>query len=186
MKKILLALTFGFISLTMLGSNAIAQNYDSPVALNKIQNLRPSIRNLAALESLSFMGTYVPETKDINVKALKDFQVRYNNIKNAMWFSDQNGFVSYFVQDGFGDRVFYDKKGRWQFSLILHGENGLPYDARASIKSTHFDLAITQVEEVRTIDGVTYIVNLEDKSNIKILKVNREGEIDILLELIKE
>jgi|SRR5450631_2631362 len=186
MKKILLTLTVGFISLTMFGSKTLAQNYDSLVAFNKIKNFRPSIRNLAALESLSFMGTYVLEAKDINSKAIKDFQVRYSNIKNPMWFSDQNGFVSYFVQDGYGDRVFYDKKGRWQFSLILHKENELPYDARASIKSTYFDLAITQVEEVQTVDGATYIVNLEDKSNIKILKVNKEGEIVILLELIKE
>ena len=44
-------------------------------------------------------------------------------------------------------------------------------------------MAITQVEEVQTSYGVTYIVNLEDKSNIEILKVNDLGEIDILLVL---
>ncbi len=100
-----------------------------------------------------------------------------------MWFSDQNGFESYFVQNGFGNRAFYGKKGHWLYSLILHTEHELPSDVRASIKSIYFDFAITLVEEVQTNYGVFYIVNLEDKSNIKILKVNDLGEINILLEM---
>ena len=184
MKKILFTLTIGFISLT--GSVARAQHTDGPVAFNQIKNLTLSIGNLAALGSLRFMGTYIPETKNINSKAIKDFQERYNNIKNAMWFSDKNGFESYFVQNGFGNRVFYGKKGHWLYSLILHTEHELPSDVRASIKSIYFDLAITFVEEVQTNYGVFYIVNLEDKSNIKILKVNDLGEINSLLELNKE
>jgi hypothetical protein len=48
------------------------------------------------------------------------------------------------------------------------------------------DFAITLVEEVQTNYGHVYVVNLEDKSNIRVLKVNDLGEIDILLEIIKE
>ena len=186
MKKILFKLTIGFISISLPGSFALAQHADGPVAFNQIKDFKPSIGNFAALGSLSFMGTYVPETKIINSKAIKDFKERYNNIKNAMWFSDQNGFESYFVQNGFGNRAFYGKKGHWLYSLILYTEHELPSDVRASIKSTYFDFAITLVEEVQTNYGVIYIVNLEDKSNIKILKVNDLGEINILLETIKE
>jgi hypothetical protein len=186
MKKILFKLTFGFISLSLPGSFALAQPADSPVAFNQITNPKLSIGNLAALENLSFMGTYVPELKNINSKAIKDFQDRYNNIENAMWFSDQKGFESYFVHNGFGNRVFYDKKGRWLYSLILHTEQELPSNVRTSIKSIYFDFAITMVEEVQTNHGGIYIVNLEDKSNIEILKVNDLGEINILLEIFKE
>jgi len=50
----------------------------------------------------------------------------------------------------------------------------------------NFDFAITLVEEVQTNYGVFYIVNLEDKSNTMILKVNDLGEISILLEINKE
>jgi hypothetical protein len=167
-------------------SFALAQHADGPVAFKQIKNFKPSIGDLAALEILHFMGTNVPEIKNINSKAIKDFQERYNNIKNAMWFSDQNGFESYFTQNGFGNRAFYGKKGHWLYSLILHTEHELPSDIRASIKSIYFDFAITLVEEVQTNYGVGYIVNLEDKTNIKILKVNDLGEINILLELNKE
>ena len=126
------------------------------------------------------------ENVGLSVDELKDFQERYNNIKNAMWFSDQNGFESYFVQNGFGNRVYYGKKGHWLYSLILHTEHELPSDVRASIKSIYFDFAITLVEEVQTNYGVFYIVNLEDKSNIKILKVSDLGEIYILLQINKD
>jgi hypothetical protein len=186
MKKILFKLTIGFLSISLSGSLARAQHADGPVAFNQIKNVALSIGNFAAQGSLRFMDTYVPDTKNINSKAIKDFQERYNNIKNAMWFSDQNGFESYFVQNGFVNRVFYGKKGLWLYSLILHTEHELPTDIRASIKSIYFDFAITLVEEVQTKYGVLYVVNLEDKSNIKILIVNNLGEINSLLELNKE
>ncbi len=53
---------------------------------------------MAALESPAFMGTYSPDAKNINAKAIKDFQTRFSGANNAMWFSDDNGFVSYFVK----------------------------------------------------------------------------------------
>ena len=72
------------------------------------------------------MGTYIPDAKNINAKAIKDFQTRFADASNTMWFSDTNGFVSYFIKDGYGDRVFYDKKGHWQYSLIFYGETNFP------------------------------------------------------------
>lgn len=186
MKKILFALTIGFISVSLPGGFVLAQHADDPVVYHPTSDFKLSIGNFAALERLGSMGTYIPETKNINSKAIRDFQERYNNINNAMWFSDKNGFESYFVRNGFGNRVFYGKNGAWLYSLILHTEQELPDNVRASIKSIYFDFAITFVEEVQTIHGFIYIVNLEDKSNIKILKVNDQGEMNILLEIIKE
>ena len=102
-----------------------------------------------------------------------------------MWFSDQNGFMSYFIKNGYGNRVFYDRKGHWQFSLILYAEDQLPVDLRASVKARYFDLAITLIEEVQTNDGMVYIVHLEDKSNIKILRLSKDAEMEILQEMTK-
>jgi hypothetical protein len=45
---------------------------------------------------------------------------------------------------------------------------------------------ITLVEEVQAPNGKVYIVHLEDKSNIKILKVNDEGEMEIMQDLTKQ
>lgn len=186
MKKILIALSFGFTSIAALSNCAYSQRSVTPVAFNDQVNFRSAVRNMAALESPAYMGTFVPDTKNINAKAIKDFEGRFANVSNTMWFSDRNGFVSYFVQNGYGDRAFYDKKGHWQYSLIFYGEDKLPRDIRSEVKSVYFDLAITLVEEVQTNNGMVYIIHLEDKSNIKTLKVNKDGEMEIMQELTKE
>jgi len=186
MKKILFALSIGSMSLAAISSCAYAQNAAQPVAFNDSKHFKSTVRNMAALESPADMGTYVPDVKNINAKAIKDFSTRFNDANNAQWFSDRNGFTTYFIKDGYGDRVFYDKKGHWEYSLIFYGEDKLPRDVRAAVKSTYFDMAITLVEEVQTTDSKVYIVHLEDKANIKILKVNDQGEYEILQDLSKE
>ena len=88
-----------------------------------------------------------------------------------MWYAvPEGGFESYFVQDGFGERVIYDSKGYWLFSLIMYSENKLPRDIRASVKSIYYDLDITMAEEVQTMEGVEYVVYMEDESHIVIVK----------------
>jgi hypothetical protein len=99
--------------------------------------------------------------------------------------SNEKGFFSYFHKNGYGDRAFYDKKGHWVYSLILFGEDKLPRDVRATIKSAYFDMAIKLVEEVQTSDGHVYIVHLEDQSGFRVIKINDECEYEILQDLLK-
>ncbi len=161
------------------------QNSGRPVTFTDTKTFRSSVRALASLDSPVFMGSYLPDTKNIHIRALKDFQVRFSDAGNVKWFSDDKGFTSYFTKGGYSDHVFYNKKGRWQYSLIYYAEGKLPAEVRAAVKSVYFDLSITLVEEVQTADGMGYVVHLEDKSNIKILKVNRLGEMEIMTELVK-
>jgi hypothetical protein len=81
--------------------------------------------------------------------------------------------------------VFYDRKGHWPFSLILYSEDQLPVHLGACVKARYFDLDITLIEEVQTNDGMVFIVHLEDKTNIRILRLSKEGEMDILQEFTK-
>jgi hypothetical protein len=186
MKKILVVLFFGLISITANSSVMYAENSIGPAAFDDLTIYGSTIRNIMAVEHFNYSAKDELDIKDIHTRAIKDFQNRFNHVNNAVWYSLNNGFVSYFLLDGYGERVFYDKKGHWQFSLLLYGEGKLPRDVRASVKSVYFDLAITQVEEVQTPNGFVYIVNLEDKSSIKVLKVNRDGEMFTLLDLVKE
>jgi len=186
MKKILLALSIGCISFAALSNSANAQSGYNPIAFNDSKNLMTSVRYLAALENPADLGTYVPDAKNINTKALKDFSDRFNSPENTQWFSDKNGFTSYFVKDGFGNRAYYDKKGHWQYSLIFYGEDKLPREIRAIVKSTYFDMNITLAEEVQTNLGMVYIIHVEDKANIKILRVSKDGDMDTMQDLTKQ
>ena len=186
MKKLLFAVSIGFMTNAFISNRVDAQNSVGPAVFINTKTFQASLRHIDSPERADYISTYIPYTNDFNTKAVKDFQERFNQIENATWFSDSKSFISYFVQDGYGSRVFYDRKGRWRYSLILYNEDKLPRDIRAAVKSKYFDMAITVVEEVQTVDGMVYIVNLEDKSNIKILRVSNEGETEILEEMIKD
>ena len=185
MKKTMYVLAVGFASILALSNRAQAQNSAGPVAFYETKTFHSSIRHVADLAKRVTIVNEVPEGKDFNSKAIRDFQARFQKVNNAMWFSDQNGFMSYFIKNGYGNRVFYDRKGHWQFSLILYAEDQLPVDLRAAVKARYFDLDITLIEEIHTNDGMVYIVHLEDKSNIKILRLSKEAEMEILQELTK-
>ena len=185
MKKALFVLAAGLISILAAGNQVQAQNSAAPVAFYETKTFHSSIRHVADLtkhvETLNKAG----EGNDINSKAIRDFRLRFQKVENAMWFSDQNGFMSYFMKNGYGNRVFYDRKGHWQFSLILYSEDQLPADLRDAVKSRYFDLSITLIEEVQTNNGMVYIVHLEDKSNIRIIRLSKDGEMEVLQEFTK-
>lgn len=157
-----------------------------PVKFTDRNNFKLFIRNLAALESPSFKGTYIPDIKDVNIRALKDFQARFNDVTKVKWFSDNNGFISYFIKDGFNNRAFYNKNGHWQYSLVYYSQDKLPQDIRTIVKSKYFDFSIYMVEEVQTNYGSAYVVYLEDQTKLKILKVSPEGEMETMVDMVKD
>ena len=120
-----------------------------------------------------------------NIKAVNDFNKRFNSASGAWWVADENGFMSYFKEEGFTQRVCYDRKGNWMYSMIYYNESKLPKDVRNAVKSTYYDMSIVLVKEIKTTKGKVYVLNLEDKTTIRIIKVNDEGEMETVQELIK-
>lgn len=93
--------------------------------------------------------------------------------------------MSYFKKEGFTGKVYYDERGHWQYSLIYYAESKLPKSVRATVKSVYYDMSITVVEEVQTADAKVYVVHLEDNASIRIIKVNDDGEMETMQEIIK-
>jgi hypothetical protein len=179
--------TFASSSIINAGNPIVNElNSGQPVRFTDKKDLKLFISNLAALESPSFKGNYIPDIKDVNARALKDFQIRFNDVTKVRWFSDNNGFISYFNKDGFNNRAFYDKNGRWQYSLVYYTEDKLPKDIRSTVRSRYFDFSIYMVEEVQTTYGSAFVVYLEDKTKLKILKVSPEGEMETMVDMVKD
>ncbi|HEY4965808.1 MAG TPA: hypothetical protein VII28_05380 [Puia sp.] len=185
MKKIIFLLFGGMMVMGSFANPCFAQKSVQSVAIDNNKTFSKTIRNINELENLGSGATPLTISKRINPKAVDDFQIRYTAASDVLWISNADGFVSYFTKDGLTNRVYYDKKGRWVFSVLLYHEDGLPKNIRKVVRSQYFDLAITLVEELQIPDHTTYIVYLEDKLNIKILKVNEEGEPELLQELTK-
>ncbi len=158
MKKILVTLAFGCLSIAGFSNS---ENPEFPY-----DSLRKT------------------EAKYINAKALKDFKSRFSG--DATWFTAKYGIVSYFTQDGYTNRIYYDKNGHWVYSLLNYGENKLDRDVRKAVKINFYDQNITLVKELQTPSGLAYIITLEDKTSIKLLKINREGEMEIMQEMQKQ
>src|ERR1700753_4363657 len=97
MKKILVTLFWGFLSIAGF-SNPGNTGYPYDSAVRKM------------------------DVKSINVRAMKDFKSRYGNTGEGTWYTGKSGSVSYFTRDGYTNRVYYDKNGRWAYSLLFYGE----------------------------------------------------------------
>jgi hypothetical protein len=157
-----------------------------PVMFTDRKEFSESMLYWSALESRVASGILVSDAKAIKARAVSDFQIRFTDASQVQWYSDQNGYTSYFKKDGYSDRAYYIKNGRWMFSVIYKHENQLPKDIRAAIKSVYYDWNITMVEEVQSLEGKGYIVYLEDKSTIRILKANADTELEIMMDLVKQ
>jgi hypothetical protein len=157
------------------------KNSGRPISFTDSKIFKSAIYSLAALDSTF----YIRDVKNISARALKDFQVRFDDASEVIWYSNGNGFTSYFTKDGFRDRVFYNKNGRWQYSLIYYAQDKLPQNVRTKVKSSHPDFDIDIVVEMQSIYGMAYVVYMESKSNIRILKVNADGEMETMMDLVR-
>ena len=186
MKKSILLLAIGCLSAAMLPGIITAQslsNHENPKSAQT--NIAPVQVTPFSYASFDPSTPSLPDLSSVNLKAVKDFKGRFATVKDEKWFSVNGGFMTYFTQDGFGERVFYSKKGHWQGSLRFCSENKLPQSIRATVRSIYFDFNITIVELVEVPGHMVYIIHLEDATNIKIIRVSEEGEMDIMEEYTK-
>ena len=118
---------------------------------------------------------------DINPRALKDFAKKYKNVTDERWVYLKDNLSASFISDGVSNTIYYNSKGKWQGSLKRYHEDKLPFEIRDIVKSKYYDYTIFYVEEMEVIDsrGVpTYIIHLEDKNNVKLLRIfERQMEI---------
>ena len=157
-----------------------------PVMFTDRKDFGESILYWSALESRSASGNFLPDVKAVKARALTDFEIRFHDASQVQWYSDRNGYTSYFTKDGYSDRAFYNKNGHWLFSVIYKTEDKLPKDVRAAIKSVYYDWNMTVIEEVQSVEGKGYLVYLEDKTNIRVLKINRDNDVEVMMDLVKQ
>jgi hypothetical protein len=186
MKKTLTTLAAGCISLICMANGVRAQGNNNVIAFTNSKTFMKSLRMLDLLDNpFDSTATIAADLKTVHVKAVKDFKARFTSVMDEKWYNVSDGYMSYFKSGNLGNWAFYNKKGQWQYTLKFYNEDKLPRDIRAIVKSTYFDYAITVVEEVETINGLAYIVHLEDKSVIKNIIISSDGEMRVMEEFQK-
>jgi hypothetical protein len=188
MKKTILALAVGCVSAVMLPAYVFAQATGNQADMAGMQTHIASTPATTSSNGAAFNGSSANTAgggTTISLKAARDFKDRFTNVTNEKWYATDGGFVAYFTQDDFRNRAYYDKKGRWQYSLRYCDEKKLPRDIRAMVKRSYYDFAITLVQVIEIPGHLAYLVHLEDATSFKIIRVTDEGDMDVYQEFSK-
>jgi hypothetical protein len=182
MKKYLFAIAAGILPVLAISNTANAQSLNNVI----VDNIRPIKINHSVFPEPK--STSIADLSTVNSKALKDFKKSYKKASNETWTKIDDGFTATFNADASRSVIYYNNKGHWTGSLKSYPENQLDKSVRALVKSTYYDFKINLVEEIETNEtaGVpTYIVYMEDKNNVKLIRVSN-GEMDVYQEFVKQ
>ena len=174
-------LAAALLSAVIISGQLSAQGSKSRVNLATTQSV-----NTSATASSDATPANSAAVSTISARAIKDFKSRFTKVDNEQWARIDRGFCAYCTKDGIKTRVYYDLRGHWQASLKYCDEFQLPHFIRDIVKRTYYDLAITFVNIIEVPDHTVYLVHLEDKKTLKIVRVNEEGEMDVMNEFEKQ
>jgi|SRR5579863_260946 len=120
-------------------------------------------------------------------RAKAHFKENYAEVQNVAWYTaPDNSLYCIFHREHTVDRVFYDSRGYWQFTLVSYLPSELKTNIRQQISDQFEGYRITYVNEIQSAyDEPIYMVNIENAGNIKVLKVKGD-DIEVNQSLIKE
>ncbi|HZE85863.1 MAG TPA: hypothetical protein VE035_16205 [Puia sp.] len=121
----------------------------------------------------------------INMRAMRQFKDQFRNVSNEDWRIEKDGLIAYFKLGESACWVYYDLKGNWLHTMIAYPEDKLSKDIRALVKSTYYDCQINGVREIRSPGSLIYVVQLEDETSFKSVRVDGDGGMDLISTLDK-
>jgi hypothetical protein len=144
--------------------------------------------NFAKNEKKANMGiTEQPEFQsrpaamnEVNIKSLKDFSRSCRNPENVHWFVSSSGSCVYYSENGKNGKRVYDKKGSFIYDMLSYSEEHLPFAIRDRVKQIYYlDYNITQVQEIQTERKIIYLVQIQDKTTWKQVRIC-DDEMDVV------
>jgi hypothetical protein len=119
------------------------------------------------------------------VRASRDFLQRAGEQKEEQWYKAPAGYEAEYTEGTVKATYWYDKNGRWVYTILTYGEDKLPENVRAFVRSTWYDFNISWVKEVHQAQDVVYVVHIDNSKAWKEVAV-QEGESRILKEFCKQ
>ena len=116
---------------------------------------------------------------DVNVNALRHFVKHFNDASSENWYTTPDLVVALFTARDINYRVDYNiRNGNWIETFRTYSEAKMSPDLKQSVKSSYYDYAIFQVQEIeQPLHPVNYIVHLEGKAKLINLRIYN-GEIE--------
>jgi hypothetical protein len=106
-------------------------------------------------------------------RAKAHFSANYSGARDAEWYSlpDRNMYCI-FHQGTAVNRVFYDSRGYWQYTLLGYPASGLDKNVKELVTDFFNGYRILYVNEIRSYkDAPVYIINIENEDQTKLIRV---------------
>lgn len=120
----------------------------------------------------------------VSEKVSKSFDRYFKGAENTRWYQANKDFLVKFILNDMDHNALFQKNGRLIYDIGYGEEDDLPKEIRTQIKSLYIDKNITRVVNVKELGRNIWIVNVEDKDNLVLLRIE-EGELEEVSKLKK-
>jgi hypothetical protein len=164
---------FAIILAVIIISFTQAQNAEINFAKNEKK------ANKGVIEQPEFQSS-TAAINEVNIKSLKDFSRSCRNAENVHWFVSPSGSCVYYSENGKNGKRVYNKKGSFIYDMLSYSEEHLPFAIRDRVKQTFYlDYNITHVQEMHIERKIIYLVQIEDKTTWKQVRIC-DDEMDVV------
>jgi hypothetical protein len=125
---------------------------------------------------------------DASQRAKAHFKANYGNATDASWYKldNKNSMYCIFHEGKKIERVFYNNRGSWQYTLISYPPSELDNNTKAQVLNAFESYRITYVNEIHsTFNEPVYVFNIENPNFIKVIRLVGD-EIEVKQSLDKE
>jgi hypothetical protein len=125
-------------------------------------------------------STYAFSPFDPNEKVLKAFNETFSTATEVRWEEFPKYFAVSFVSGGIRAKVNYDKDGAMISSLRYYNPQLLPLYILNKVSTENSKKTLFGVTEVTVGVTIAYYIKLEDKTNWYTLKVDMDGNSQVV------
>ena len=117
---------------------------------------------------------------DPNEKVLKAFNETFSSAQEVKWEEYPDHFTVSFLSGGIRSKVSYDKEGAMLSALRYYGPQLLPLNILNKVNKENAKRKLFGVTEVTYSGTVTYYIKLEDDKHWFTLKVDADGNSQLV------
>jgi hypothetical protein len=136
--------------------------------------------------SAAALSSFARNNLNINEKIVRNFKETYPNAIQVTWMEYPETYSVYFVEDGIKVNIIFNKDGSFVSSVRYYKEDYLPYYLLAEIRKKYPSKKVYSVSELTSPGTITYFIKLEDAKTWVTIKMDSEGNINLVEKLNKQ
>ncbi|MBC7829462.1 MAG: hypothetical protein H7122_17075 [Chitinophagaceae bacterium] len=116
-------------------------------------------------------SAYSTDLSSLSGKVLKNFKKNFRDVSDLRINTFENHTYVYCITNGIINRIRYDKRGNWNYTIRYYEEKLLPQEIRKQVRVHFLDFEISGVTEVTVGDKTAYLVRIQSVDTWKTVKI---------------